>query len=1095
MLRYIIGITLITIGIIIVRALSNGKVLKKHQYAFWIIIPLYMILSPFIRFDDPLPGMISSMNVLFPAKVESVTNDLPDNETPSPLVENATAETAGNISQDTYLESNYDYKLETEDERITEQYVAVSGSKANNNRKTETILSYISYSVSSVLIIALITYNIGFISYCRRKRELIGKDPSSRLRIYNIKNSRAPFLLFNKIYVNKDSGDINEFVISHEACHYKHGDHIWVLIRYLVLFINWYNPIIWAAFILSGHDCELACDEEVLHVCGTESSAGYVDTLLGLLRHRSEMPFAFSVSTGMRDGYEMMKKRILNIKSPANKNRKVLALSMAAILLFTSCSFVDTSKNVRKIKADDPWFDTNIVEVKTGADEGRLVNHIYHEFIGSDEQYYILYTGGHYETTEEEENADNFAYNDYNFYYIAVVDRNTKQTITTIDLRKDLSTYEYPDNTYYSNGIITVQSDGKVRDYNPLTGELVDTRKGRSLGIGAIPSLYRVGEYEVEVLRNFPDTGRSYCDLVIKAPDGKTSELEIKDIDKNVSVQAVLQLSNTKAVLPATIAGKKVYYELDLSTAQLTIGNEKEYEWLDNAYLLKAITGNDGLVYYSTGYGIYRLDAVNKESKEVFEFNWCDLNIGFMESFDLVECSENYFLLFGTYDETNVYDGKKADKANIVEITKAKTNPHAGKTILELYDLKGVDKYTGEAIQIFNQTNGKYYIEITDRYRYSDFYDITYDDNNDDVAEISTITSRAKLSSKLAIDIMNGEGPDILMNVSSFSQLNNSNCLADLSPYVKDYDSENYFSNIIEGSRTEGALYQLPISFGVEGILTKTKNVSNTAKGFTFEEYTKFVDEVTNGKDPIIYGQAVYFTLLFSGMSEKFISNGKVDLSGSEFKELADYVKDNVREEGISWNAWYQSTQADGPIPKAMLTFGPCAGIGDFYCQGMSVAQGGKGVSLLGLPSVDGRGPRFTPTCSVAISSHSVDKKACGEFVKILLSDDIQNRIALNDRFVLSRNAFFNAGEIAIDYFNNGGSTSGGNGVRSDFTTKDIDYVENMILGCSTINSEDSDISIILIEEMPPYFLGQKDLDEVIKIAEDRIQTVLNERG
>lgn len=36
---------------------------------------------------------------------------------------------------------------------------------------------------------------------------------------------------------------------------------------------------------------------------------------------------------------------------------------------------------------------------------------------------------------------------------------------------------------------------------------------------------------------------------------------------------------------------------------------------------------------------------------------------------------------------------------------------------------------------------------------------------------------------------------------------------------------------------------------------------------------------------------------------------------------------------------------------------------------------------------------------------------------------------------------------------------------------------------------------MILIEEMPAYFLGQKDLDSVIKIAENRIQKVLDERG
>jgi len=35
---------------------------------------------------------------------------------------------------------------------------------------------------------------------------------------------------------------------------------------------------------------------------------------------------------------------------------------------------------------------------------------------------------------------------------------------------------------------------------------------------------------------------------------------------------------------------------------------------------------------------------------------------------------------------------------------------------------------------------------------------------------------------------------------------------------------------------------------------------------------------------------------------------------------------------------------------------------------------------------------------------------------------------------------------------------------------------------------------MILIEEMPAYFLGQKDLDSVVKIVENRIQKVLDER-
>ena len=45
------------------------------------------------------------------------------------------------------------------------------------------------------------------------------------------------------------------------------------------------------------------------------------------------------------------------------------------------------------------------------------------------------------------------------------------------------------------------------------------------------------------------------------------------------------------------------------------------------------------------------------------------------------------------------------------------------------------------------------------------------------------------------------------------------------------------------------------------------------------------------------------------------------------------------------------------------------------------------------------------------------------------------------------------------------------------------------------MDSADSAINSILIEEMPAYFLGQKDLDSVVVIIQDRAQKVLDERG
>ena len=63
------------------------------------------------------------------------------------------------------------------------------------------------------------------------------------------------------------------------------------------------------------------------------------------------------------------------------------------------------------------------------------------------------------------------------------------------------------------------------------------------------------------------------------------------------------------------------------------------------------------------------------------------------------------------------------------------------------------------------------------------------------------------------------------------------------------------------------------------------------------------------------------------------------------------------------------------------------------------------------------------------------------------------------------------------------------------FSDKNIDDLEKVVMNCSKIKSEDSAISLVLIEEMPAYFSGQKDLDSVIIIAQDRCQKILNERG
>ncbi len=1089
MLHYVIGISILSLGIIIIRALSNGKVLKKFQYAFWIVIPLYMILMPFVKIDVPVADI---WNTWFAQKTEAATYEVEDNASPIVLSEDKQIEQESSGNQNVV-----NYEIQNEPELIDEQeqllnnQTTVFNSRAKESKKIDAILKNISILVSAVLIVALIAYNIGFVLYCKRNRKYIGRDTSSGLGIYSIRHKGTPFLLFNKIYIDKDS-EINEYVICHEACHYKHGDYLWVLIRYLVLFLNWYNPIIWTAFILSGRDCEFACDEEVMKIYGVDSSKDYSRTLLGMPKQESNTA-AFTLSTGMRGGYKMLKQRILNIKNPAKLSRKASALSMAAILLVTSCSFFNSSKNARKIKADDPWFNANIIEIDTGVEAGKEVDHTNSFLKGSDEQYYVIQTTGTYQMKQGIEY----------FNYIAVVDKATKQTVTVIDPTTGLTNYDSISDVYISGGKITVRVHGEhneERDYDPSTGVLLETRplSNKSNELISTSDTYFIGEFEVVTTSYFADGSPGYYDIQIKSPDGKVTTTELKEPGKDIHIQAFLALSDTEVLIPVSInGGKNELFELDLESGKLSSLNADDYEWM-NKNLRTAVQGSDGMMYFLTGYGISRINARLKTSEEAFNFSWSELNGGFMDEFEIVECSNDKFVLLGQYDSGSVYSGKTADKVEIIELTRADKNPHAGKTVLELYSQIGVgnsiDRYIGDAIISFNQTNKKFFIEVASRYDLDEFYDDSaVDSNNQDTREMARVRAWAGMSNQLAIDIMNGDGPDILINTTAYGQLNKSDYLVDLSSYVKDFSSDDYYTNIIEGARIDGAIYQLPVSYKIKGIMTNAKYAGSSGKGFTLEEYVQFVDEEANGKDPIMYGQAMYFAMLFNNMSDEFIKNGTVDLSSPQFAELANYVKDNVNENGSSLNGTFV-------VMPALSTI--CYGMGGFWSRLFAVEVTDSNMTMLGFPSVDGSGPLYSPTCSVAVSAQATDVKACGEFVKILLSDEVQTRIAMDDNFVLNRKAFLEAGAAGIEYYNRGGSVceggrSGGTSLifGEEYTMQSVYDVESIILNCSKMESDDADIRIILIEEMPPYFLGQKDLDEVIEIAEDRIQKVLDERG
>ena len=789
------------------------------------------------------------------------------------------------------------------------------------------------------------------------------------------------------------------------------------------------------------------------------------------------------------------------------------ALILAMLFSIASCGKKQAGKTARKIAPEDPWFDAKVYNIEPDLDTGgKEIDYSTRKLAGADDKYIVVFSQGSYILPD---NNKEFFTSDYRYFLATVIDRNTGKKINTINLNQYLSGNGYVRDIVYLNGIITSsiykedENGGSLAeiDNDILTGKKLSERDlGSSFEVFGDKTRIQAGKYTVLIGAGFDSTTfEPYCSLDIYSSQGKECNVKIQKEHKELNTTfVILPLDDDKLLVPFTQTADKVpvFFEVDVKAAKAVEVDGKDYDWIDFKNIKSVFGSEDGQAYFATSVGISKIDMKNKKTEDFFSYNACPVNKERISSTEVVRCSDNNILLIdGPLSFSPYYlDGSTTAGFSIYDITKASTNPNAGKTVLELYATNGyVDQTISEAIVRFNETNKEYFIEVTGRYTADGVYYYMPDDSQDDVSN-KMLQDNMSLNDKLAMDIMNGIGPDILIFTDDMGRLNNSNNLADLSMYLGELDQDKYFTNVINAAKTDGKLYQLPVTFGIEGIHTDSGNAGASGLGFTTKEYEEFLYGPLNGYDLDQAGQAYYFANLFNAMSDKFISNGKVDFSGPEFAELAEFVKNNVREKAptmdsdeMSNEKRFQNDSIARLVEYASIVM---------YLSGVNDMKGSR--AILGIPSSDGRGPMLTTILSVAVSAQAVNVEACAEFAKLLLSDEIQTKYAVSDHFTVNREVYKKNEGLILDYCN-GARGNQEFGIdrrtfepvknRMKFTEDDMSYLENIILNCSHFNSSDASVNIILIEEMPPYFLGQKDLNSVIKIAQDRAQKVLDERG
>lgn len=263
---------------------------------------------------------IAGIRLVFPFSIESVFSLIPSTETvPQDIV----------FSHSPAIHSGIPALNSTVNPIISQSFAPNVTASANPLQIITEIASFIWITGIAAIVI------YGIISYIRVKKTVTGAILKSD-NIWQSENVVSPFILgvFKpKIYIPFGmDGETADYVIAHEKAHLKRRDHWIKPLGFLIFAVYWFNPLVWAAYILLCKDIEIACDEKVVSQMNAESRKEYATALLECAVNRRRIaacPLAFG-ETGLKERI----KGVMNYKKPAFW---VIILAVIACIVAAVC--------------------------------------------------------------------------------------------------------------------------------------------------------------------------------------------------------------------------------------------------------------------------------------------------------------------------------------------------------------------------------------------------------------------------------------------------------------------------------------------------------------------------------------------------------------------------------------------------------------------------------------------------------------------------------------------------------------------------------------------------------------------------------------
>lgn len=352
---------------------------------------------------------------------------------------------------------------------------------------------------------------------------------------------------------------------------------------------------------------------------------------------------------------------------------------------------------------------------------------------------------------------------------------------------------------------------------------------------------------------------------------------------------------------------------------------------------------------------------------------------------------------------------------------------------------------------------------------------------------------------QMKLDIVTGKAPDILdVSAVDYDIFVEKGVLVDLYGFMQedaDCNKDMMISSVIEAYETNGSLYCISPSF-LLWTMWGARTVTGGRTGVTLEEMIQILQE--NGRDlSAIDGFAadepVLKTLCTFGMDE-FVDwdNKTCEFDGEYFKSILQFVKD--------YKGGYPSGSRIESIrnKEILLTNGLISSVTTYQLE-----KGiyGEEIGFIGYPTAEGSGTAVNfMGAQLAIASGSKNRQEAWDFVKFYLLNGYDNQ-----GFPLVKEQFDQAMAHAMEEeyaTENGVQTrvikgsywmEDGSMYVYAATQEDVDAVVRLVESVSNRYRYHTELLNIIDEEVGSYLSGQKDLDTVVGIIQNRATVYLQE--